>query len=431
MNSRKTVLVQLNSLGLRGTEINAVDLAAAVRPHGYDSVLIAPADTMPEGPSLFDVAAERGVRLEAYERPHTVLQGARILNRRSRELRADIVHIYGPWSARSAYWGPSLLGRRPLILTDYEMSISPDTFRAPYLIVGTGYLLDEQADRYGPTSLISPPVDLPRDRSEVVNGAAFRAELGIGPDQIAAIIVSRLDTTMKALPIMSAIKAMERVDRSDLVLVIVGTGDAADRLQACARAANDRIGRPVVVFAGSRSDPRPAYASADLALGMGGSASRALAFGKPLIVHGEGGCAEIFTPQSATRLYRNSFWSSEMAIDPVSEVSELMRELVDNPKRRLALGLFGREFAESHYGLKEMAVRLARCYRIADTTYNARSWAHDLDLELLAAAHRLTPRRKSDIEKTAPSAYRFKAGRRGQSIRSLSHRRRKARVVSI
>ena len=55
----RVVLVHLNSLELGGTQINAVDLAAAVVPHGYESHLIGPEPTG-TGASLLDVAAERG-----------------------------------------------------------------------------------------------------------------------------------------------------------------------------------------------------------------------------------------------------------------------------------------------------------------------------------------------------------------------------------
>jgi hypothetical protein len=58
------VLVQLNSLALGGSQINAVDLAAATAEHGYDCVLVGPKGSRPDGPSLVDVAGERARRAE-------------------------------------------------------------------------------------------------------------------------------------------------------------------------------------------------------------------------------------------------------------------------------------------------------------------------------------------------------------------------------
>jgi hypothetical protein len=74
------VLVQVNSLALGGSQINAVDLAAATAAYGYDSVLVGPRGSLPEGPSLFDIAQERGVRLETFERS-IVPHGARDMTR--------------------------------------------------------------------------------------------------------------------------------------------------------------------------------------------------------------------------------------------------------------------------------------------------------------------------------------------------------------
>ena len=410
--SRRTVLVQLNSLGLRGTELIAVDFAHAILPFGYDSVLIGPRDSLPTGPSLFDVASDRGVKLEAYDRPTTVMQGARRLNERARAIGADIVHIYGPWAARSAYWGPSLLGRRPLVLTDYEMALSPDTFTAPQLIIGTTYLLEEQADRYGPTTLISPPVDLSKDNPRAAGGEAFRSEFGLDQAHIMVVLIGRVDTTMKARGIEVAIEAMHNLGRDDTTLFVVGTGDAEARLRELAETVNAEFGRRAVIFTGARSDPRPAYLAADISIGMGGSASRALAFGNPLIVQGENGWNRIFTPHSSAGLFRNSFWSDERSDDPARELAGLLNELADDSDLRASLGQFGESFAQSHFGLPQMTERLADCYAMASRSYRARSWFHDIRFEALAAAYRVSGRKPAATSDNQPSAYSFSLGGR-------------------
>ena len=82
-------------------------------------------------------------------------------------------------------------------------------------------------------------------------------------------------------------------------LVVVGDGPARPAVEEAAAAANARAGRRVVVLAGEMVDPRPAYAAADVVLGMGGSALRGMAFGKPLVVAGVGGFWKLLTPDSA------------------------------------------------------------------------------------------------------------------------------------
>ena len=90
--------------------------------------------------------------------------------------------------------------------------------------------------------------------------------------------------------------------------MIVGDGAARAEVEEAAAAANARAGRRVVVLAGQLGDPRPAYAAADVVLGMGGSALRGMAFGKPLMVQGEGGFWELLTPESAPMFLRQGWY---------------------------------------------------------------------------------------------------------------------------
>lgn len=403
--ARHTVLVQLNSLSLGGTQINAVDFAARLTNYGYDSVLIGPRDTLPSGPSLLDIAREKGVRVEIFDRPTSVVAGARFLSRRARECGAEVVHVYGSTNARSAFWGPALLARRPLVLTVYEMGVDAAEFASPPLIVGTGYLVDDLHDRPGPTILISPPVDLSRDRVSAVDTTDFRHMIGDpANDQRLVVLVSRLDEEMKAKSVELAIHAVARSGRDDLVLVIVGAGDAETRLREIGSAVNARLGRAAIVFVGPMADPRAAYASADVALGMGGSAARALAFGKPLIVLGEFGWIKSFTPDTAAELFRNSFWSDEVMPEAVDYLSREIDDLAADGPKRARLAAYGREFSVAHFGLEAMAGRLADTYDRARADYRARDWARDLDLEWRAlrsgTLSRLAPSKRREIPTT-------------------------------
>jgi hypothetical protein len=85
------------------------------------------------------------------------------------------------------------MARRPYVITVYEMAVDPIVHQAPNLIVGTGYLVDELSDRYGPVNLSSPPVDLERDSTEAVRKGTFLADHGLAADHLRLVIVSRLD----------------------------------------------------------------------------------------------------------------------------------------------------------------------------------------------------------------------------------------------
>ena len=381
----RRVLVQVNSLALGGTQINAVDTAWALREHGFESTLVGPRDTLPTGDSLFDVAADRNVPLAIIDRPTTTRGGAHDLARLAAAAGADLVHVYGASTFRAAYWGPCRLGRRPLVMTVYEMAVPPTTYRAPHLIVGTGYLVDDLQGRRGQVALVSPPVDLDRDAPGSADAQGFVASLGAG-DGLRVVVVSRLDDLMKATGIEHAMQAIAQIPSQTLTLVVVGTGPAEARLRDLAEQINSRMGRRAVVMTGAMADPRAAYDCADVVIGMGGSAARGLAFGKPLVVAGEFGYFRAFGPDSAAALYRNSFWSDESSRDPVGELRRELEPLLRDGATRRRLGAFGRTFAEQNFGLGPMAARVAATYRDALTTYGAGDWLSDLDLEIRQVA---------------------------------------------
>ncbi|SDU50226.1 Glycosyltransferase involved in cell wall bisynthesis [Jiangella alkaliphila] len=393
---RRRVLVQLDNLELGGAQINAVQLSAAVAEHGYDSLLIGPRDTLPAGgPSVLDVSAEYGVRAQAYDRPSSLLGHARVLTRHARGAKAQVVHAFST-SERAAYWGAGLLGRRALVRTIYEMSFDPRTHPSIPLVIGTGYLRDELAGRRGGTTLISPPVDMTRDAPGVTDRAAFRRGLGLPGDAVVLAIVSRLSEEMKAHGIEDAIDAVEWLGDPRVYLVVVGTGDAEARLRAIADGVNLRLGRTAVVFTGPLADPRPAYDGADVALGMGSSAARGLAFGKPLVVLGERGWSGVFRAPDTEAIFRSSFWSPREVAGGVELLTGHLRGLVGDAAERDRLGAAARAFAETNFGLDAMALRLAGVYDEALRTASSRQWLRDLGTErriLAAKLGRLTGRR--------------------------------------
>lgn len=381
------VLVHLNSLELGGTQINALDLAVEVRRHGIESILVGARETLPSGPSLLDIAARRGITVEVYDPEESIIARGRQLTALAEQHGAELLHVYGSWGggARPTYWGFARFGRRPWIQTVYEMEVSPKIKRHMPLIVGTGYLVDELEHRPGRTILISPPVDTDADRPDPAAGAAFRAAHDLHGDLL--MIVSRLDADMKSLPIGLAIEAMASLT-ADATLAIVGTGDDAARLKDAAARVNAQLGREAVRFLGPLADPRPAYAAADVVLGMGSSAARGLAFGKPLVVQGQAGWSALFDEDSAAELARSSYWSPLSVDNPVERLRDIIDPLLADPEGRVRLGAFGRAFALERFGLTRMAAKLAGFYREVAGTYGLRQWAADLPPELAILARK-------------------------------------------
>jgi len=78
------VLVQLNNLGLGGTQLNAIDLAWELRKHNYDSLLFGFSDSLPNGPSMMEHARVRDLQIKVVERPQSTVAGARLLSELAR-----------------------------------------------------------------------------------------------------------------------------------------------------------------------------------------------------------------------------------------------------------------------------------------------------------------------------------------------------------
>jgi glycosyltransferase involved in cell wall biosynthesis len=376
------VLVHLNNLELGGTQINAVDLAARMRDRGVESILLGARSTLPPGPSLMELAAARGMTIHLYDPEPTIFPLARQVAAIARRHRVDLVHVYGSWvgGTRPTYWGPSRFAKTPWVQTVYEMSVSPTNFRHMPMIVGTHYQREEARDRPGPTILISPPVDLTENHPDACDPQQFRAANDIDGGPL-LVIVSRLDLIMKTVPTLAAIDAMRTLAATGATLAIVGTGDNVVAIQSRADAVNEAVGRNAVRLLGVMADPRPAYAAADIMLGMGGSAARTLAFGKPLVAQGEAGWSSLFEPSSAETIARSSYWSAEPMDDPDERLVSILAPLIADPERQAELGRFGRAFAEERFGLDAMADRLADFYRTVQSGYTSREWLADLPIE--------------------------------------------------
>jgi hypothetical protein len=147
--------------------------------------------------------------------------------------------------------------------------------------------------------------------------------------------------------------------------LVVGDGSARNAVATAADVASAQAGHRVVHLIGELQDPRPAYAAADIVLGMGGSAIRGASFSKPLIVQGENGFWQTLTPQTAPAFLENGWYglgpSTNGAREGAARLATLVRQLLDDD-RRSYLGRFGRELVESRFSLERAAIALEQIY---------------------------------------------------------------------
>jgi glycosyltransferase involved in cell wall biosynthesis len=353
------VLVAAHRLELGGTQVNAVELAATVRDrHGVDVVF---AGT--PGPAVA-LAEDRGlvVRPLADSTRHPSPTRVRQLAHLARTEGVDLVHAWDWTQCFDCYPGVYLGQRVPMLCTVMSMVVPsfvptqlPTTF-------GTEQLAERAATRRrGPVDLLEPPVDTAANAPGTGNGAEFRARFGISREEIAIVIVGRLEFWLKYEGLLRALEAADAMAGRPIRLVLVGEGSAAADIAARAADVNGRHAREVITLTGGLVDPRPAYDAADIVLGMGGSALRALAFAKPVVVLGEGGFSRIFD-ETSIELFCYQGWYGVGDGTPDDLLGQI-KSLVDAPDTRARLGEFGRNLVTRRFGLEPASDRLVEVYQ--------------------------------------------------------------------
>ena len=179
-------------------------------------------------------------------------------------------------------------------------------------------------------------------------------------------MVSRLAVELKLEGLLAAVAAVADL-AGDLPvhLAVVGDGPARAELARAAAAANARRGRPVVHLLGELLDPRPAYAEADVVLGMGSSALRAMAYARPLVVQGEAGFWETLTPESAPRFCWQGWYGVGDGSPGAPRLAGLLRELLGDRARRADLGAFARQLVVDRFSLTRAAAAQEAVYAAA------------------------------------------------------------------
>jgi len=235
------------------------------------------------------------------------------------------------------------------------MAVADFLPRTMPLIVGTEQIeAYERASGRHLVSTMAPPVDLEfNDPALPFDVEGFRREWSIDPNSLTIGVVTRLAAELKLEGLLTAIEVVgELATQRRVQLVIVGDGPARDEVEACARAANNRAGTEAIVITGELLDPRRAYACADIMLGMGGSALRALAFGKPLVVQGEAGFWQLLTPSSANDFRWTGWYGVGDGRDSgPAALRAAIQPLIDSPARRIELGDYSLHLVRKEFSL--------------------------------------------------------------------------------
>lgn len=356
-----SVVIGLEGLALGGCPINALDLGRALRERGHQVNVFAVDEDVRV--SLIPYARQSGFDVELLPTRAGTAARARQIRRFAGQHDADVVHVFAPWLGSAAAIAMGSRRRGIAVVTNWMMNNVRYVPRRTPMVVGTRSMQqDAQEWHAGRVWLMEPPVDVSGELAGRDGARAFRTEHGVGDEDIAAVIVGRVDSHMKAEGIRNAIGAVAALDSPNLRLILVGDGNAFDEIQREAEGVNKQLGRSAVIMTGAIYDPRPAYAAADITLAMGGSALRSLTHGKPLIVLGENGFARQFGPDTVDYFVQYGYYGNEIIDRPVDLLRSILAQLLD-AGRRAELGEFGREFVQSRFALDLTAERLDGIYR--------------------------------------------------------------------
>ncbi|MCR1160105.1 glycosyltransferase family 4 protein [Paenarthrobacter sp. UW852] len=351
------VLVYPHELGMGGSQINAIELAAAVRDLGHEVVVFATPGV------LLERVAELGLDfIEAPVRRQSVDPGTvRRLIGAVDQRGIDMVHSYEWAPSLDAFFGPALILGTPLVMSVLSMDVPGFLPRSVPLIVGTKCLAEEQSKARPSVHLMEPPVDTDFNKSRGLPPA--RLHLGIGKGIRVVAVVGRLTTDLgKVQGVLEAISVMDRI-AEDLpaVLLVAGDGPGLKGVQSAATAVNVRHGKRVIRVEGLVSDPRMIYDGADVVLGMGSSALRGMSFGKPVVVQGSHGFWSLFTPGNTARFLQDGFYGHGNQ----EELADILSLLLTDEDLRTSLGAFGRTFVQENFSLEMAARQLLDVYEHA------------------------------------------------------------------
>lgn len=356
------VLVYGQQLEIGGSQVNAIELSARLRDvYGHEIIYFAT-----PGPMAKLVGEHRLRYLPAPEGcMHPSPARMKALRAVARRERPDLIHVWDWWQAVDAFYAVHLPMRVPLLVSHMMMDLTRLLPKSVPTTYGTPKLCDQaRAEGRRRVSTLLPPVDVRLNAPEAVSAHDFRDRHGILKNDIVLVTVSRLHRQLKSESLLRTMDAIRRLGREfPLRLFIVGEGDLAGSLASRAEMVNSELGRNAVLLTGALLDPRPAYAAADIVVGMGGSALRGMAFAKPVIVVGERGFATPLTPATAEMFHYQGIYGRGTETDADENCVEALRALLHAGAQLPALGAFSRQFVVKHFSLDEVAARLANCYR--------------------------------------------------------------------
>lgn len=353
------VLVYPHMMEMGGSQMNALELARQMGEQGHEVVVFAPDGELVELASAWGLEVARAPVAHSWPSMRNMVA----LDRLVRERAIDVAHAYEWGPAVELAFGSHLLRRTPLVVSVMSMDVPAHIPTHLPLILGTRNLIATQIGLRPDLQLLEPPVDT--TTNSPTDAVTSRGRWRFRTDEIVISVVCRLVTEHeKVQGVLAAIDTVDTLaDSHPVRLLIVGDGEGLEQVRARANAVNSRRGAETVIVTGRLLDPREAYDAADIMFGMGGSAIKSLAFGKPLVVQGRGGFWRLLD-ESSLPIFLEQGWFGHGG-GGTSDLIRELRKLLDNEDHRSRLGALGRSIAVERFSLLSASSRLEEIYRTA------------------------------------------------------------------
>ena len=178
------------------------------------------------------------------------------------------------------------------------------------------------------------------------------------------VFVSRLDRYKAAVAykLIEAVPAiLKKHPRTEFV--IIGDGESFAKVKEVAKAANTRLGRPVVTICGARIDINSFVSSADIFVGVSRCALEAMAAARPVVLAGEEGYLGILDDGAVGKGMETNFTCRGCTQTTAAAIAEDISRIIEMPPEgRDSLGALGRRLVLEHYSTAKMATDALALY---------------------------------------------------------------------
>ncbi len=193
--------------------------------------------------------------------------------------------------------------------------------------------------------------------SPSVDGTHIVREFGLEEGAFRVVSVGRVDaeTLQPCIELCNAAKMLAN-EIPELEVLLVGGGNAFDKLEKCAGEVNSQLGRKCIKVVPSRTDIPEIIACADMFVGVSRAALEAMSEEKPTVFAGAQGYGGIFRDdvKSIARLTNYTFRAQKLpsAEDIANDIRYIYKM---SSKERAALGKLCREEILENYSVSKMA----------------------------------------------------------------------------